>query len=58
MGGVLEAPSQVWEVSIRATSVVDGCWLMVWIHFIIMIEWYWVVGGEHERLHQTDISTK
>jgi hypothetical protein len=23
----------VWEVSIRVTSVVDGCWLLAWIGF-------------------------
>lgn len=28
MGGALEAPSQVWEVSIRATSVVDA-WIII-----------------------------
>ena len=56
MGGALEAPSQVWEVGIRATSVVDLFWLLAW--FIIMTDWYWVVGFEHEGLHQLDISIK
>ena len=30
--------------------------LLAW--FIIMTDWYWVVGFEHEGLHQLDISIK
>jgi hypothetical protein len=52
MGGALEAPSQVWEVSMRATSVVDGVGSGLDHHHDC------VVGGGHKGLYQTDILIK